>query len=266
MTPIQIGFDLEETESTLSVLYLVIALFAVDMVISFNTAYFDSQNDKYVYDREKIAKHYLQLWFWIDLFSTIPFDLVIGGYTANQNLQVIRMIRFFRLFRVIKFFHILKRMTQLSSLGISPQMITLTILMARICFLAHIYACFWHYITLPQAVGSFPTNWIDYFGFEHANLGSRYVASLYYIIVTMLTVGFGDIYATNQLERMYAIFTMITGSIIFGALISKATTLIDQRNPHAKAFQESIQEFKYFINETTLPLSEKERIKVRTID
>ncbi len=37
------------------------------------------------------------------------------------------------------------------------------------------------------------------------------MASLYYIIVTMLTVGYGDIHPTNFLERVYGILTMLTG-------------------------------------------------------
>jgi hypothetical protein len=37
----------------------------------------------------------------------------------------------------------------------------------------------------------------------------RYIISLYYAVVTMTTVGYGDIHATNVAERIAAILIML---------------------------------------------------------
>lgn len=263
VTPLQIGFDLRDNSSTTGVLIMIVVCYGLDMLIQFNTAYYDDITETVVYNRQMIAKKYFQFWFWPDLISTVPIDIIVQIYYNESNLQIIRMIRFFRLIKLFKVVHVIKNAAQISSSGFNSQTINLIILIIRIFFIAHIFACFWHYITLPQAIGSFPNNWVDYFGFARESVSSRYIASLYFIIVSMLTVGYGDIHATNELERFYAILTMMVGAVVFGALISKVTSLIDKRNPQAREYDESMTEFNYFINETTLPRTLKERAKVR---
>ncbi len=248
-----------DSTASLSASYFIMASFFVDMCVTFNTGYVDEETEKLIDDRKLIARRYIAFWFWIDIISTIPIDRIVQAYADVTRLDFIRMIRIFRLFRLLRFFHLLKKADRLEAFGANPQIINLGVLMVQLFFVAHIFACFWHYITLPQAAGSYPLNWVDHFGFSDHIIFDKYVASLYYVIITMLTIGYGDIHATNQLERMYAIMTMLTGGIVFGALVSKVTALIDKRNPQARAFKESMTEFKFFINENTLPKSMKQR-------
>eukprot|EP01040_Poterioochromonas_malhamensis_P026280 gene26280-biopygen10524 len=77
----------------------------------------------------------------------------------------------------------------------------------------------------------------------------------------MTTVGYGDIYGTNQLERFFAILTMLTGGVVFGALVGRVTSLIDKRNPQAKAFKERMDEFKCFLTECHIPKDVGDRAK-----
>jgi len=53
---------------------LVDISFFWDMVLTFNTAYFDHLAHGWVYDRRKIAFNYLRLWFILDLVAIFPFD------------------------------------------------------------------------------------------------------------------------------------------------------------------------------------------------
>jgi len=45
--------------------------------------------------------------------------------------------------------------------------------------------------------------------------GHLYLASFYFIMTTITTVGFGDIAATNATEAICAIFIMIIGVLAF---------------------------------------------------
>ena len=67
--------------------YLIDSLFAIDMIIIFNSAFHDDDFN-IVDDRKKIAIKYIQSWFWIDLLAIIPFDLLMqsdGGAIDSQD-------------------------------------------------------------------------------------------------------------------------------------------------------------------------------------
>jgi hypothetical protein len=42
-----------------------------------------------VHERGKIAAHYLRGWFWLDIFSSLPYDLMLGSeYGLLKLLRV----------------------------------------------------------------------------------------------------------------------------------------------------------------------------------
>lgn len=43
-----------------------------------------------------------------------------------------------------------------------------------------------------------------------------YVASLYWSVLTLTTVGYGDIVPTNDGERLFTVFVMLAGAYYFG--------------------------------------------------
>jgi len=50
-------------------------VFSLDILLNFNTGvYLDGILSM---KREKIVKSYLSFWFWIDLISTFPYDIII---------------------------------------------------------------------------------------------------------------------------------------------------------------------------------------------
>lgn len=262
--PIGIGFETSPETPSLIIDNIVTALFCVDIIISFNTAYEDVDTEKLEYDRLHIAKHYIRFWFWIDLLSTIPFDDIVSSIVSGGGLGAIRAIRVLRLVRLAKLYRLANIDESLEQYHISPSMVNLIILVIQIFFVAHYFACFWHFLSLDniQKQGP-PRNWVDVFGFDSVNVYGRYVASLYYIIVTMLTIGYGDISPTNDIERIYGIFTMLTGAVVFGALTSKVASIIERRNPEAKALKESMNELKSLMMEFKYDRELKMRVKVR---
>merc|ERR1719160_380418 len=61
----------------------------------------------WIRDRREIAKQYLKCWFWIDLFSILPFDILsIAGdseiFSALKSVRIIRLLRLLKLVRIVK--------------------------------------------------------------------------------------------------------------------------------------------------------------------
>lgn len=83
LLPVAVCFVETPVEPWITLDWIVTAFFAVDMVVSFLSAYWDK--DKHlIVDGGQIAKHYLRGWFWIDLVATFPF----GG---TQPCVIVRM-------------------------------------------------------------------------------------------------------------------------------------------------------------------------------
>ena len=89
----------------------------------------------------------------------------------------------------------------------------------------------------------------------------RYLTAFYFIITTFSTVGYGDMSATNALEKVFCIIIMILGVTAFAAGTSELTNLI-QNFDHENA---QLKEQLFFLNrlykEYCLPLSLYENIK-----
>lgn len=185
MIPLRIGFDSRSSLGFVVFDSMIDCLFFIDMMLTFNTAYLDTHLEKYVYSRAKIAKNYLSFWFWIDLVSTVPIDTLVVATTPadHTNFGAVRAVRILRLGRLFK----LQRLSKLSEyleekLGIGPSQMNLVMLVLQIFFVAHVFACFWHYLALPS--GDTARSWISEGGFEHDPPSRRYIAALYYAIVT----------------------------------------------------------------------------------
>lgn len=66
--------------------YVLTALITIDICVTFFVARF--VEGELVTDLRQLAKNYLKLYFWIDLFSVIPFETIgaaIAGYTYGPS-------------------------------------------------------------------------------------------------------------------------------------------------------------------------------------
>ena len=262
--PFRVGFPIPPTAGSITVDILIDIVFGIDMLFNFNTSYFDLKNDTFEFSRTKIARKYLEFWFYVDFVSIFPLGLLIDS--GEQNATMFKSVRLIRLLRLAKLYRLNSWITYLEKSNVSPSTVHLSILIAQVLFLCHLFACLWHYLALDKTF-----SWLTVFeaecseGADCVSIYSQYVASLYYCTVTLLTIGYGDIYPVTNGERGFAIVLMMTGGVVFGAMLSKVALTIDKRNPRAKAFQEKIGEFKAFIDDKSLPLHLKLEAKVMII-
>lgn len=63
--------------------WAIFGIFAVDMLIQFNSAYLD-ENYEVIDKRKPIIRNYLTTWFFIDLIALIPYE-VIGGSESGKT-------------------------------------------------------------------------------------------------------------------------------------------------------------------------------------
>ncbi len=92
-------------------------------------------------------------------------------------------------------------------------------------FLIHISTCFWIFLAGlddSQILISWYKNLNNYWNMNHFDI---YISSLYFNLLTICTVGYGDIVSINNNERLYNIFILLIGNLLFSFGISYLSVL-----------------------------------------
>ncbi|CAD8139890.1 unnamed protein product [Paramecium pentaurelia] len=203
--PFQISFEIEISKE---ISMTSLGVFVLDILLNFNTGvYLDGILSM---KRERIIKNYLSFWFWIDVISTFPYDIII-----DESESLIQSAKLLRLFKFLKFIHILKllRLAKLKkiidildeviqNIRIIGIVITFFKLFVFVLFLAHVLGCIFHYASREES-----NSWLG--DNENADWQIRYIYSLYWGIATMTTVGYGDISPTTTTERGLGIILLL---------------------------------------------------------
>lgn len=77
LTPLQLAFVEEDTIEWIIMSAAIDVSFFIDIVLTFFSAYVEESNMQLETNKAVIAKKYLKFWFWMDLLSIIPFDLIL---------------------------------------------------------------------------------------------------------------------------------------------------------------------------------------------
>jgi len=204
-------------------------VFTLETLISLNTSYYSK--GIYIENRWKILKHYLKYGFSLDLVTLMPlyFSLEIS---LTEYLDLLFTIR------VIRISSIVKRIEEYLQLrGKNEGVFQLLKLMVNIMFLAHLSACIWHFLGYWEVKNGYDINWLASKGLVEENWQVRYIYSLYFSIVTMVTVGYGDITSQNATECSVNIFLIIYGCAVFAYTINNVGMIFKEMYKEEKAFK-----------------------------
>ncbi|CAN1286991.1 Potassium channel SKOR [Linum perenne] len=207
--------------------------FLLDIIFQFFVSYRDPQTYRMVYKRGPIALRYLKSHFIIDLLCCMPWDIIYKASGHKEEVRYLLWIRLWRVRRVTDFFYRMEK-----DIRINYLFTRIIKLIAVELYCTHTAACIFYYLatTLPPAnegytwIGSLKMGDYSYAQFRDIEIWTRYTTSLYFAIVTMATVGYGDIHAVNLREMIfvmiYVSFDMILGAYLIGnmtALIVKGS-------------------------------------------
>jgi CRP-like cAMP-binding protein len=96
--------------------------------------------------------------------------------------------------------------------------------------LNHLAACLWYWIAKIQDFN--PDCWVTRLGYIDSSNFEIYIVSFYWTLTTVTTVGYGDVNAGTNIERVYNLFFMSFGVIMYsfaiGSLSSIVSTLDDK--------------------------------------
>jgi CRP-like cAMP-binding protein len=239
--------------------FFIDLFFIFDILLNFNTCYY--YKGVLVTSRCKIAKTYLKGFFLLDLAASIPYDMIIalvnedGQHPAydstkvlrsSKMLRMMRMVRALKIIRLVRIFRLRVILYKLEE-AVQSQAVVLMMNMIKylgiMIYLAHWEACGWHGIAKYWAHG-YPCNWLQSLEDGEPGFGSRawdkYIASLYWAITTMSTVGYGDIVPCNQTERVFAISAMVIACGMFAMIIGSMQNVLGKFGEERSEFDRTL--------------------------
>ncbi|KAJ0410700.1 hypothetical protein ATCC90586_008285 [Pythium insidiosum] len=240
--------------------------FFADIVLNFLTG-LRLPAGEITYHPPTIARAYLRGWFVVDFFSTIPFDSLSSwfgvGATSSQALEGAKLLRGLKVLRLFKLARIRKVGSMFSSLedGLytNQSLLSLTKLALTMLFLSHLVACMWYAIGDARADSWITSIELDV---DRPSLAAlQYLASMYWAIVTMVTIGYGDIVPTNNLERVVNVAVMAFGVSFFGYVVGTISSLVANLDVAAALHEQRMLLVKEYILSRAIPKPLSRRLR-----
>jgi len=225
-------YDDDSVASTLAVIANVInSFFIVDLISNFLTSYRDD-DDREITQLRWTALHYLRVWLFIYLVSSMP------------TMQPAKMLKFGNLSKVFLLLCITRSKHLIACcedqinelLGSIPCTISLggLFMLVSAVFISDWPACFMLIVTT--------TGFLNIYAQEVEDSDSqKYIAALYWAMTTTTTVGYGDIVPRTTAERWCVMLAMIVSGAFYGYVIGSTVSLIHQANLNQEGYAEKME-------------------------
>jgi hypothetical protein len=224
--PFRLAFFSSDGSDSEDIMDIVFDIFlGLDIVVTFFTPVFHKY--EIAFDHKVIAEHYLLGWFLPDFISIFPFNQILQA-TVTRNKEnwatIAFLFKFFRFIRLIKLIRLVKSMDSSKTsenylfravAGLfagTPFYNLLPNLCINILFM-HLFACFWYSIADANNDNN---SWLQINQFQDEPIFDKYIVSIYFVIQTFTTTGYGDILSVTKNEIATRIVMMILSVMLYG--------------------------------------------------
>lgn len=194
----------------------IIVLQGIDIVVNFLTI--KKSEKMQLQEPNEIALAYLK-------GSFIPDCIAIFPYSVTYPHLI--FLRFLRLLKVIEYQNYIKAfLSEFLQNSMEKekliQLMRLFDLIILLCFISHSFAVMWMMLGMnglyddPEDPSGWVHHWLDE---HHQDFWSIYLASLYYIVTTFSSVGYGEIKTSNSQEMQFNLLMMMVGIGFYGYMV-----------------------------------------------
>jgi CRP-like cAMP-binding protein len=231
--------------------YLGDAMYMIDIWISSRTAF--TKNGTIISDIDSIRSNYVSsIWFWIDLFGSVPFLDIIAIWAPRASLRLPRLLRAWR-FLLIDSEAVFSEYRHFRKLA---QVI------AFIFTVVHIIACAFFSFSLEYGFSPSQNdsqNWLPSQAYASAKIWDQYMRSLFFSIAFLTATGQVNRPSTD-LETVFSIFVMLIGKFGIAFLVGNVASILSDMSFHETQFASRVHQLNQFLKHHEIPRPLSNRI------
>ncbi|XP_065327637.1 LOW QUALITY PROTEIN: calcium-activated potassium channel subunit alpha-1-like [Pelmatolapia mariae] len=163
-----------------------------------------------------------KLWFWLEVNSVVDFFTVPPVFVSVYLNRSWLGLRFLRALRLIQFSEILQFLNILKTSN--------SIKLVNLC---SIFISTW--LTAAGFIHLVENSGDPWENFQNSQALS-YWECVYLLMVTMSTVGYGDVYAKTTLGRLFMVFFILGGLAMFASYVPEIIELIGNRKKYGGSY------------------------------
>ncbi|CAK70404.1 unnamed protein product (macronuclear) [Paramecium tetraurelia] len=213
--------------------------FLLEIIIKFNTCIYSK--GVLIKNRKRLIKRYLKREFLIDMVLIIPF--FIGRQFDFIYLDLVIILKVFQISKLTN--------SLFNRLELTQQQTTVFELVKLIFFIllcAHFSACIWHKLGVWGDWGDKNTlTWLIKEQLYNSMWIDRYVVSFYWSIVTMTTIGYGDITPVNLTERLFCIGMTLISTATFAYSVNSIGQIFQDMSKQSVQFKTNMNSLNRYL-------------------
>ena len=225
-------------------IYITEVIYFIDVLMGFFKMYYNFE-EQLIDDHSKIVNHYLKGFFALDLICASPL-LSINIFTTpkcnihnkiklthkyydcklNDLIDLWKLIKLIKIVKilndnfVIRFFY-----KCIDEFDINENIITFIAYLCIVGNSLHFATC----LNIFISRNSYP-NWIFSLNMQNKSFLEIYLTSLYHIVTSLTTVGYGDITPNTLIENIFQLIILLIGIVAYSWLVSSFSNYIKINN------------------------------------
>ena len=236
-TPMELGFAEYLPQYWYRIFFYI---FILDIFVNMNTSFIE--NGYVIRDRWRIVSKYIRNELAYDFMSCIFFAFGPFSTIKDQSNRFLFFFQWLFFMRVRNFRNIYYKFLEriYSKFNIRDSYIDLLNLIFISIFIIQIFACIWHFLpynnTLDKGSNDDPS-WMKKIGIDQESWSVRYLYSLYWSSVTIMTVGYGDVTPQTNQEIVFAIVAVCFGCGVTAFIISSIGSVFNEFSAENRAYK-----------------------------
>lgn len=207
----------------------------------------ESFRHRLIYIGKEKTIHYLKTWFVFDFIAAFPFEIVAQKILSIELSAHPFLFLVFGLTRIVKVVRVPAILHRLNlAFKPAPGVLRLVLLGFWISVVAHWCAVGWLYM---DEIDSSKTGW------------DEYIRALYWSVMTLATVGYGDVLPVTTNQRIYVILVMMLGAAVYATVIGNIASILGNLDLVRAAQMKRMSQVDSFLRARNLPYLIRRKIR-----